>query len=329
MSPAPVGMSSSQSSRPCVLCPQQYRSSGPFYHPQFIVGTPELVLKIEEPTGGKTCWHHTMSNGRAANGVHPAGRYQPTYNQHEGTLLLPRNLPPPRARRHRPLTSPHHTIPPKNVAHQAAARRFAKQEQEAQAREDELLALRLAAREEASAERRAARRRDNVSRRNARRSTIPAGHLGFDNPPVAAAALAALVGGGAGAGGAAGGGGGTVGVSDAVRALQFQDIEANDYETLLALDEGGGEGGRCCAGGRGLTEEAVEAVLRPEEAAGGRLEESCAICMTDFEMDDEVRASAWVYVSCDVSLFCVFDPSVAAVVFESKSANRGRNSLES
>eukprot|EP00903_Cladosiphon_okamuranus_P007197 g6988.t1 len=184
--------------------------------------------------------------------------------------------------------------PPGMDADEAAARRFAKQEQEAQAREDELLALRLAAREEASAERRAARRRGNTHRRNARRSTIPSDHLGFDNTAVTAAALAALVGreggggGGGGAGGAAGGGRGTAGVSDAVRALQFQDIEANDYETLLALDEGGGEGGRCCAGGRGLTEEAVEAVLRPEKAAGARLEESCAICMTDFEADDEI-----------------------------------------
>lgn len=112
---------------------------------------------------------------------------------------------------------------------------------------------------------------------------------------MATAALAALVGGGAGAGGG-GGGGGTVGVSDAVRALQFQDIDATDYETLLALDEGGGEGGRCCAGGRGLTEEAVEAVLRPEEAAGERLEESCAICMAEFELDDEVRACMRVCV---------------------------------
>ena len=148
------------------------------------------------------------------------------------------------------------------------------------------MALRLAAREEASAGRRAARRR------NARRNTIPDGHhVAFDNPAVAAAALAALVRGGAREGGPAGGEtGGAVGVSDAVRALQFQDIEANDYETLLALDEGGGEGGRCCAGGRGLTEEEVESVLRPEKAAGARLEESCAICMADFELDDEVRA---------------------------------------
>lgn len=163
---------------------------------------------------------------------------------------------------------------------QAAARRFAKQEQEAQAREDELMALRLAAREEANAERRAARRRENMNRRNARRDTIPADHLAFENPAVAAAAVAAL----------GGVGGGSVGVSDAVRALQFQDIEADDYETLLALDEGGGEGGRCCAGGRGLTEEEVGTVLREEKAAGGRLGETCAICMTDFELDDEVRA---------------------------------------
>ncbi len=184
-------------------------------------------------------------------------------------------------------------LPPSHFAcdasNQAAARRFAKQEQEAQAREDELLALRLAAREEASAERRAARHRRNARRHSAPGSSGGGGggrRRGFDNSTAAAAALAAaaVMGGGAGGAGEA-----ADGVSDAFRALQFQDIEANDYETLLALDEGGGAGGRCCAGGRGLTEEAAGEVLRPERAEGQRLEESCAICMSDFELGDEVR----------------------------------------
>ncbi|CAN0234935.1 unnamed protein product, partial [Ectocarpus sp. 8 AP-2014] len=155
---------------------------------------------------------------------------------------------------------------------EAAARRFAKQEQEAQAREDELLALRLAAREEAGAERRASRRR--VQRRSnassARRNSVP-GYISPDSnhPAVASAAGGDL--------------------SDAVRALQFQDIDENDFETLLALDEAGGEGGRCCAGGKGLADEAMEAVLQTGKAAGARLEESCAVCMEEFGLGDEVR----------------------------------------
>ncbi|CAM9358518.1 unnamed protein product [Ectocarpus sp. 6 AP-2014] len=154
---------------------------------------------------------------------------------------------------------------------EAAARRFAKQEQEAQAREDELLALRLAAREEAGAERRASRRR--VQRRSnassARRNSVP-GYISPDSnhPAVAAAAGGDL--------------------SDAVRALQFQDIDENDFETLLALDEAGGEGGRCCAGGKGLADEAMEAVLQTGKAAGARLEESCAVCMEEFGLGDEI-----------------------------------------
>ncbi|CAM9336986.1 unnamed protein product, partial [Scytosiphon promiscuus] len=43
-----------------------------------------------------------------------------------------------------------------------------------------------------------------------------------------------------------------------------------------------------CAGGRGLTEDAVEGVLQSATAAGKRLEESCAICMVDFELGDEI-----------------------------------------
>lgn len=78
-------------------------------------------------------------------------------------------------------------------------------------------------------------------------------------------------------------------MSEAVRALQFQDIDENDFETLLALDDAGGEGGRCCGGGKGLTEEAVDGALQPGKAIGVRLEESCAICLLDFELDDEVR----------------------------------------
>ncbi|CAM9381966.1 unnamed protein product [Ectocarpus fasciculatus] len=162
---------------------------------------------------------------------------------------------------------------------EAAARRFAAQEQEAQAREDELLALRLAAREEAGAERRRASRR-RVQRRgnasSARRNSAPgyispdsnhpAVALGWDDPTRGEGAA----------------------VSDAVRALQFQDIDENDFETLLALDEAGGEGGRCCAGGKGLTEEAMEAVLQTGTAAGARLEESCAVCMEEFGLGDEV-----------------------------------------
>lgn len=151
---------------------------------------------------------------------------------------------------------------------QAAAWRFVKEEQETQARRDERLALRLAARESAGMERRASRRRVHRGR-SARRNSSPA-HLMSD----ANAAVAAAV--------------GREGVSDAVRALQFQDIEANDYETLLALDDAGGEGGRCCAGGKGLTEEAMEGVLQAGVAAGEMLKESCAICLLDFELGDEV-----------------------------------------
>ncbi|CAM9394011.1 unnamed protein product [Ectocarpus sp. 12 AP-2014] len=172
--------------------------------------------------------------------------------------------------------------PPQGIDEdEAAARRFAKQEQEAQAREDELLALRLAAREEAGAERRASRRR--VQRRSnassARRNSAP-GYISPDSnhPAVASAA----------GGDRSGGAEGAAAVSDAVRALQFQDIDENDFETLLALDEAGGEGGRCCAGGKGLAEEAMEAVLQTGTAAGARLEESCAVCMEEFGLGDEI-----------------------------------------
>lgn len=127
-------------------------------------------------------------------------------------------------------------------------------------------------------------RRSNAS--SARRNSAP-GYISPDsNHPAVAAA-------GGDRGGAEGGA-----VSDAVRALQFQDIDENDFETLLALDEAGGEGGRCCAGGKGLAEEAVEAVLQTGTAGGARLEESCAICMEEFELGDEVRvcrARAFVF----------------------------------
>ncbi|CAN0398548.1 unnamed protein product, partial [Laminaria digitata] len=149
---------------------------------------------------------------------------------------------------------------------QAAAIRLAKQEQEYQAREDEVLALRLAAREEANEERRAYVRR--LHRRAARRNNS-ARPLVLD--PATAAAVAT-----------------GEEVSEAVRALQFQDIDENDFETLLALDEAGGAEGGCCAGGRGLTERAVEEVLESARAAGQRLTESCAICMSDFELDEEI-----------------------------------------
>ncbi|CAM9444461.1 unnamed protein product [Ectocarpus sp. 4 AP-2014] len=172
--------------------------------------------------------------------------------------------------------------PPQGIDEdEAAARRFAEQEQEAQAREDELLALRLAAREEAGAERRAFRRR--VQRRSnassARRNSAP-GYISPDSnhPAVASAAR----------GDRSGGAEGAAAVSDAVRALQFQDIDENDFETLLALDEAGGEGGRCCAGGKGLAKEAMEAVLQTGAAAGARLEESCAVCMEEFGLGDEI-----------------------------------------
>lgn len=79
-------------------------------------------------------------------------------------------------------------------------------------------------------------------------------------------------------------------MSDAVRALQFQDIDENDFETLLALDEGGGAGGGCCNGQRGLSEEAMGAALQPATASGTRLTETCAICMCDYELDEEVRS---------------------------------------
>lgn len=154
---------------------------------------------------------------------------------------------------------------------QATAWRLANEEQERQHQRDELLALHLAARENAGMERRASRRR--VAHQGARRSSSP-------GPPLSDADAAAVA--------AAAAFGGGDGVSDAVRALQFQDIEADDYETLLALDEAGGEGGRCCAGGKGLTEEAVDAALRAGVAAGEMLEESCAICLLDYELDDEV-----------------------------------------
>ena len=151
---------------------------------------------------------------------------------------------------------------------QAAAIRLAKQEQEHQAREDEVLALRLAVREEEDVERRAHARRLH---RNARRNS--ASTLVLD--PATAAAVAT-----------------GEEVSEAVRVLQFQDIDENDFETLLALDDAGGAEGRCCAGGRGLTERAVEEVLENARAGGQRLTESCAICISDFELDDEVRTSS-------------------------------------
>ncbi|CAB1120627.1 unnamed protein product [Ectocarpus sp. CCAP 1310/34] len=163
----------------------------------------------------------------------------------------------------------------------AAARRIAKQEQEAQAREDELLALRLAAREEAGAERRASRRR--VQRRSSASSARRNAAAGYISPDSNHPAVASAAGGDRG-----GGAEGAAAVSDAIRALQFQDIDENDFETLLALDEAGGEGGRCCAGGKGLAEEAMEAALQAGTAAGARLEESCAVCMEEFGLGDEI-----------------------------------------
>lgn len=153
--------------------------------------------------------------------------------------------------------------------------RIAKQEQEAQAREDERFALVLAAREEAGVERRLHRRLHRRLRRNAANAAVAAEALGLD--PAVAAAVAA---------------GGEV--SEAVRALQFQEIDENDFETLLALDDSGGSGGRTCAGKRGLSEHSMASVLEVERVqAGSRLEESCAICMADFELDEQVSVGCF------------------------------------
>lgn len=162
---------------------------------------------------------------------------------------------------------------------QATAQRIAQQELEAQAREDEQLALRLTALEEAShlerEGRRAARRR---LRQDSNAFSPPRAGSVFavSHSPTAAAVAAEGV------------------VSEAVRVLQFQDIDENDFEVLLGLDEDGGAGGRCCAGGKGLTEKAMEEVLQRGLVSEDRLSERCAICMTDYELNEEVSVVfAW------------------------------------
>lgn len=162
--------------------------------------------------------------------------------------------------------------PPFNPIPQATALRLAKQEEEEQAREDAQLALRLTEFEEAGREQRAERARRRAARRHARSVRRYAQSAGLD-PAVAAAAFAAE--------GSA--------VPEAVRALQFQDIDENDFETLLELDAGGGASGGCCSGEKGLSEAVLEATLQPVEASGARLTESCAICMADYEEGDKVR----------------------------------------
>lgn len=146
--------------------------------------------------------------------------------------------------------------------YQATAQRIAQQEMEAQAREDAMLALRLTALEEAGQERerRRARRR---SRRHAQMAMVD---------PATAAAVAS-----------------EGDVSEAVRVLQFQEIDENDFEVLLELDnDGAGRGAGLCGKGRGLSGEAIEASLESETACGARLSESCVICMSDYEPGDEV-----------------------------------------
>ena len=91
-------------------------------------------------------------------------------------------------------------------------------------------------------------------------------------------------------------------VSDAVLALQFQDIDANDFEALLTLDEQGGVGGRTCGGGRGLSEQVVEDLLRSGKVAAGGLEESCAICLVGYEVGEEVLSRIGHCASIDMRL---------------------------
>lgn len=77
-------------------------------------------------------------------------------------------------------------------------------------------------------------------------------------------------------------------VSDAIRALQFQDIDENDFDTLLTLDEQGGVGGRNCAGRRGLDDDFVKGLLRPWTETVTGEEELCSICLDDYTEDKEV-----------------------------------------
>lgn len=77
-------------------------------------------------------------------------------------------------------------------------------------------------------------------------------------------------------------------VSDAVRALQFQEIDENDFETLLTLDEQGGVGGRNCAGQRGLDDDFSEGLLRPWTRTATGEEDLCSICLDDYSEDKEV-----------------------------------------
>lgn len=145
---------------------------------------------------------------------------------------------------------------------QATAQRIAQEELESQAQEDAILALRLTAWEEAERERELARARRR-SRRQAQ-ATLP---------NAATAAAVARQG----------------DVSEAVRILQYQEIDENDFEVLLELDEDGpGAGTGLCGKGRGLSDEAVEASLRHEIAGASRLSDTCVICMMSYELGDEV-----------------------------------------
>lgn len=77
-------------------------------------------------------------------------------------------------------------------------------------------------------------------------------------------------------------------VSDAVRALQFQDIDENDFDTLLTLDEQGGVGGRNCAGRRGLDEDVLRGLLGPWTGTATGEEELCSICLDDYGENKKV-----------------------------------------
>lgn len=133
---------------------------------------------------------------------------------------------------------------------------------EDQARDDAILALRLTALEEAGQE------RERRRARHRRRIQQP-----YILDPATAAAIAS-----------------EGDVSEAIRMLQYQDIDENDFNVLLELDEeGGGVGAGLCGPSRSLTEEAIEAALRPSIVSGDRTSESCMICMSDYELNEEVR----------------------------------------